>query len=358
MKEAMFYKRLADNTVRCDLCAHRCVIEDGEKGFCGVRENRSGTLYSLVYGRAIAMHVDPIEKKPLFHYQPGSYSLSVATVGCNFRCRHCQNADLSIRPIEDHHVAGQNVPPEELVAAAQRSDCASVAYTYTEPTIFFEYALDTARLASREGLGNVFVTNGYMTDEALRTIAPVLDAANVDLKAFSEQHYEHICEARLAPVLDTLRLMKRLGIWLEVTTLLIPTVNDSDTELRQIAEFIIDLGPEVPWHISRFYPTFRMNDLPPTPAESIQRGRQIGLEAGLKYVYSGNLPGDDGESTFCPQCGQRVIHRQGYEILESRLQEGRCNQCQTVIDGMGLEAVQSETGQHNEEESFKNRREE
>jgi len=339
MKEAMFFRRLDGDRVRCDLCAHRCVIENGERGFCGVRENRSGTLYSLVYGRAIATHVDPIEKKPLFHYRPGSYSLSLATVGCNFRCRHCQNADLSIRPIENGQITGRAVTPEELVAAARRSDCTSISYTYTEPTVFFEYALETARKAAGEGLGNVFVTNGYMTGEALRTVAPVLDAANVDLKAFSEEHYQHVCEARLSPVLDTLRLMKELGIWIEVTTLLIPTVNDSEEELREIAEFILGLGAEVPWHISRFYPTFRMNDLPPTSEESVRRGREIGLETGLKYVYTGNLPGDDGESTFCPRCGQRVIHRHGYTIVECRLQQGRCPRCQTVIDGIGLEAL-------------------
>ena len=335
MKEALFFKRLDDDQVRCDLCAHRCVIEDGERGFCGVRENRGGVLYSLVYGRAIATHVDPIEKKPLFHYRPGSHSLSVATVGCNFRCRHCQNADLSIRPIENRNIDGQNVTPGELVAAARRSGCASISYTYTEPTVFFEYALETAQLAAGEGLGNVFVTNGYMTGEALRTIAPVLDAANVDLKAFSEDHYQHVCRARLAPVLDTLRLMKELGIWVEVTTLLIPTVNDSEKELRRIAEFILGLGPEVPWHISRFYPTYQMSDLPPTSVESVRRGREIGLETGLKYVYTGNLPGDEGESTFCPGCGERVIHRQGYIIGDCRIRQGRCSRCQAVIDGVG-----------------------
>ena len=348
MKEAMFFRRLDDGKVRCDLCAHRCVIEDGERGFCGVRENRSGTLYSLVYGRAIATHIDPIEKKPLFHYRPGSYSLSVATVGCNFRCRHCQNADLSIRPIENRHIAGQNITPEELVAAARRSGCASISYTYTEPTVFFEYALETAQGASQQSLGNVFVTNGYMTEEALRTIAPVLDAANVDLKAFSEAHYRDICEARLSPVLDTLRLMKELGIWIEVTTLLIPTVNDSEKELRKIAEFILALGSEIPWHISRFYPTFRMNDLPPTPIESVRRGREIGLEVGLRYVYTGNLPGDEGESTFCPQCGQRVIHRHGYIIEECRLRQGRCPQCRMVIDGVGLETLHHRHGAEEE----------
>jgi pyruvate formate lyase activating enzyme len=335
----MFYKRLGGGKVRCDLCAHRCVIEDGQRGLCGVRENRSGILYSLVYGRAIATHVDPIEKKPLFHYHPGSHSLSVATVGCNFRCQHCQNADISILPVRNHHIAGQNITPAELLAAAQRSNCTSISYTYTEPTVFFEYALETAQLASQQGLGNVFVTNGYMTEQALRTIEPFLDAANVDLKAFSNEHYQRVCGARLPPVLNSIRLMKELGIWIEVTTLLIPGVNDSERELRQIAEFIFNLGPQIPWHISRFYPAFQMADLPPTTIESVRRGREIGLETGLKYVYTGNLPGDDGESTFCPQCGQRVIYRHGYAIREHQLHGDRCSRCGTVIDGVGLESL-------------------
>jgi pyruvate formate lyase activating enzyme len=340
LKEALLYRRLDDTKVRCDLCAHRCVIEDGQRGLCGVRENHSGILQSLVYGKAIATHVDPIEKKPLFHYRPGTHSFSVATVGCNFRCAHCQNADISIIPAQSHSIGGQSIQPKELVATALRSECASISYTYTEPTIFFEYALETARLASEQGLGNVFVTNGYMTEEAIRIIEPHLDAANVDLKSFSDDHYHRICGARLQPVLESLQLIKSLGIWLEITTLVIPTVNDSSEELRQIARFIHSLGPETPWHISRFFPTFQMADLPPTPVESIRRGREIGLEMGLQYVYTGNLPGDEGESTFCPQCGQRVIYRHGYSLLENHLESGRCDRCHTAIDGIGLDALE------------------
>jgi len=336
VKEAMFYRRLGDQRVRCDLCAHRCVIEQDERGICGVRENRDGTLYSLVYGKAIATHIDPIEKKPLFHYYPGSYSYSVATVGCNFHCAHCQNADISILPIQEHRITGQNLSPEELVDAAQRCGSVSISYTYTEPTIFFEYAFEIAVLASKKGLGNVFVTNGYMTGEALRTIHPYLGAANVDLKSFSEDHYHQVCGARLRPVLDSLELMKQLGIWVEITTLLIPSVNDSEEQLRQIARFILHLGPETPWHISRFYPTFQMNHLPPTSVESVRRSREIGREVGLKYVYTGNIPGDEGESSFCPACGQRIIHRSGYTILEKRMDQGRCLHCGTQIDGIGL----------------------
>jgi pyruvate formate lyase activating enzyme len=336
MKEAMFFRRLKGQEVRCDLCAHHCVIEDGQTGICKVRANKGGTLYSLVYGKAVATHVDPIEKKPLFHFQPGSTTFSLATVGCNFRCAHCQNADISILPAHQGAIVGQGVMPEEIVAAAEKSGCQSIAYTYTEPTIFFEYAHDSALLASKQGIGNVFVTNGFMTEEALRAIQPHLDAANVDLKSFSEDHYRQVCGARLQPVLDSLQLMKNLGIWLEVTTLIIPTLNDSEEELRQIAEFIFSLGPETPWHISQFHPTYQMTHLPSTPVESLRRGRKIGLEVGLRYVYTGNVPGDEGESTFCHHCGQRLIHRYGYSILENRLQEAHCDRCGAEIDGVGL----------------------
>jgi len=336
MKEAMFFRRLKGKKVRCDLCAHHCVIEEGKRGICGVRVNEGGSLYSLVFGKAVATHVDPIEKKPLFHFQPGSTSFSVATVGCNFRCAHCQNADISILPISRGHILGQDLTPEEIVVAAEENGCRSIAYTYTEPTVFFEYAHDTARLAAEKDIGNIFVTNGYMTEEALRTIQPCLNAANVDLKSFSEDHYRQICGARLQPVLESLQLMKSLGIWLEVTTLVIPTLNDSEEELRRIAEFIFNLGPETPWHVSQFYPTFQLTHLPPTPVESIRRGREIGLDVGLRYVYTGNIPGDEGESTFCYRCGRRLIHRHGYSILENRLQESCCDRCGAIIDGVDL----------------------
>lgn len=336
MKEAMLFRRLRKQKIRCDLCAHRCVIEVGHRGICQVRANQRGTLYSLVYGKAVATHLDPIEKKPLFHFQPGSSAFSVATVGCNFRCTHCQNADISILPAAHNHIMGQDLMPQEIVAAAERSGCRSIAYTYTEPTIFFEYAHDIARLASEKDLGNLFITNGYMTEEALRTAQPYLDAANVDLKSFSENHYRQVCGARLQPVLDSLQLMKNLGIWVEVTTLVIPTLNDSEGELRQIAEFIFSLGPETPWHISQFYPTYQLTHLPPTPVKNLRRGREIGLEVGLRYVYTGNVPGDEGESTFCYRCGQRLIHRYGYSILENRLEGAKCDRCGAVIDGVGL----------------------
>jgi pyruvate formate lyase activating enzyme len=333
----MFFRRLEGHQVRCDLCAHRCVVGDGKSGLCRVRINRKGTLYSMVYGKAVATHVDPIEKKPLYHFQPGSTTFSVATMGCNFRCSHCQNADIAILATGSGSIVGHELTAEEIVAMAQKSACRSIAYTYTEPTVFFEYAHDIARLASEKGLNNLFVTNGYMTNEALRAAQPWLDAANVDLKSFSDDHYQQICGARLRPVLDSLERMKNLGIWVEVTTLVIPTLNDTEKELRHIANFIHSLGPETPWHISRYHPTYQLTHRPPTPVESLRRGREIGLEAGLRYVYTGNVPGDEGESTFCYNCGQRLIQRYGYTIVDNRLRESRCGRCDAVIDGVDMQ---------------------
>ncbi len=332
MKEARWYQKLSNSRVRCDLCNHRCVIEDGKLGICAVRENRSGTLYSLVYGKLIASHVDPIEKKPLFHFLPGTTSFSIATVGCNFRCAHCQNADIAQMPADHNRIMGQDTPPESIVNAAERNRCESISYTYTEPTIFMEYAYDIAILAKEKGLKNVFVSNGYMTEEALNDVAPYLDAANVDLKGFTEEHYQKVCGARLKPVLDTLKLMKELGIWVEITTLVIPTVNDSEKDLRGIAEFILGLGVETPWHVSRFHPTYRMLDLPPTPVSSVVKARQIGLEVGLRYVYTGNAPGDDGENTYCYNCKRVLIPRYGYQLGKANIKDSNCEYCGAKID--------------------------
>lgn len=334
MKEALLYDRLDGDQVRCNLCHHRCTITESHTGKCGVRRNEGGALYSLVYGKSISRNVDPIEKKPLFHLYPGSDAFSIATVGCNFRCLHCQNADISQLPREKHRIAGSDLTPEQVVALAKQHDCRSIAYTYTEPTVFFEYAYETARLAAGEGIKNVFVTNGYMTREALEIIHPYLDAANVDLKAFTEDFYHRVCGARLAPVLDSLRFMKQLGIWVEVTTLIIPSLNDSDEELREIARFILSLGAETPWHVTAFYPTYRLTDQPRTPVASLRRARVIGLETGLRYVYSGNVPGEEGENTYCFHCGKLLIRRLGYRIGEIRIEESRCAYCGTEIDGI------------------------
>lgn len=334
MKEAMLYKKEENKEVRCNLCAHRCKINSGRRGVCGVRENVDGTLYSLVYGRIIAENVDPIEKKPLFHIYPGSRSYSIATVGCNFRCLFCQNADISQMPRETGEIMGKRATPEEVVERAIRSGSRTIAYTYTEPTVFFEFAFDVATYAVKKGLKNVFVTNGYMTPEALELIAPVLHGANVDLKSFQEEFYIKQCGARLSPVLDSLKRMKELGIWVEVTTLIIPGLNDSSEEFKKIAEFVLSLGRETPWHVSRFYPRYKALDKPPTPVETVYRALKIGKEVGLKYVYSGNIPGGEGEDTLCANCGKTLVSRYGYFIKENNLRNGCCSFCGTALDGI------------------------
>jgi pyruvate formate lyase activating enzyme len=290
------------------------------------------------YGRSSGFCIDPIEKKPLYHFLPGSRSYSVATVGCNFKCRFCQNADIAQMPADQKGVIlGEPCTPQEVVAAALDGDCRSISYTYTEPTVFFEFAFETARLGHAQGLKNVFVTNGYMTAEALEMIRPYLDAANVDLKAFSQKFYREVCGAKLAPVTQTLKKAKASGIFLEVTTLIVPGLNDGPEELKALAAFLAgELGPETPWHISRFHPTYKLTDRPPTPLDTLMKARDIGLAAGLRYVYTGNVPGETGENTFCPGCGRIVIERWGFQIRRSALDAGRCRYCQTVIDGVGL----------------------
>ena len=341
MRQAALYTRLEDGRVRCSLCAHRCTIAEGKRGVCQVRENRDGTLYSLVYGQLISQAVDPIEKKPLFHFYPGSTSFSVATVGCNFRCSFCQNAGIS-QLVRDGNgsIEGQEVLPERIVRAAQHYQCRSISYTYTEPTVFYEYTYDIATLAHAAGLANVYVTNGYMTAEMLDTISwddrpPLIDAANVDLKAFTDAFYRRECGASLQPVLDSLVLMKKRGVWLEVTTLLIPDLNDAEDELRAMTRWLVtELGPDTPWHVSRFHPTYKRTDKPPTPVSTLHRAREIGLEAGLHYVYEGNVPGGGGEDTLCPQCGQVVIKRVGFDVYASKLQGGKCAFCGAAVAGV------------------------
>ena len=334
MKQAMFQEAREGNKVQCSLCCHRCLISPGKRGICAVRENRDGTLYSLVYDKVIAQNIDPIEKKPLFHFQPGSLSYSIATPGCNFRCRHCQNADISQLP-RDHGgvILGEEVPPSAIVAAALKTRCTSISYTYTEPTIYFELAYDTARLAVDAGLKNVFVTNGYITPEALEVIRPYLHAANIDLKGFTDDFYKNICGARLQPVLDAIRLYKEFSIWIEITTLVIPGHNDSDEELRDIARFIRSVGEEIPWHVTRFHPTYKLTDQPRTPLATLKRAQQIGFEAGLRYVYEGNIPGES-ENTVCWSCKKRLVKRIGFSVEENKVKEGKCSYCSAAIDGV------------------------
>ncbi len=334
MQEARFYEKQEDHKVKCYLCAHGCVIEPRKRGICMVRENRDGTLYSLVYGKIISQNVDPIEKKPLFHFLPGSRSFSIATVGCNFQCEHCQNWEISQFPrFESREIPGQDMTPAQIVERAQASGSASISYTYTEPTIFAEFAYDTAILARQQGIRNVFVSNGFMSERSAKIIAEVLDADNIDLKSFQDSFYRKICKARLQPVLDTIERLKAAGVWIEVTTLVIPGLNDSDQELTEIAKFLASVDPAIPWHVSAFYPTYKMLNRPRTPAATLQRARQLGLEAGLRYVYTGNIPGDVGEKTFCYACGAIVIDRVGYSIRQNHLKDGACAKCGAVIDG-------------------------
>lgn len=334
MKEALLWEDVGEGRVRCKLCAHRCLIPPGGRGVCLVRENRGGKLFSLVYGRVVSQALDPVEKKPLFHFLPGTGTLSLATVGCNFRCDFCQNYEISQFPREHGgRIVGESVEPGEIVEAAKRTGARSISYTYTEPTVFFEFCRDTGLLAVQDGLRNVFVTNGYMTEEALNEAKGWLHAANVDLKSFSEEFYRRYCGASLQPVLDTIGRMWTAGIWVEVTTLVIPGRNDSEEELRWIAEFLAGISPDIPWHISRFVPAYKAWDLPPTPLATLRRAREIGLSAGLRFVYLGNVPGE-GEDTFCPSCGRVLVRRYGFYVLENSILDGHCPRCGAAIPGV------------------------
>jgi pyruvate formate lyase activating enzyme len=334
VKEALLWSSIEDKKVLCSLCAHRCKIVPGKFGICGVRENRGGKLVTHVYGEVIAAHVDPIEKKPFYHFLPGSTSLSIATVGCNFRCSFCQNWQISQAskgPGRD--AGGEKFSPEDIVKTARKNGCRSISYTYTEPTIFFEYALDTAKLAKAAGLYNNFVTNGYMTAEALEAFHPNLDAANVDLKAFKDETYKKICGARLEPVLDSIKLMRKLKIWVEVTTLVVPDLNDGEDELRDIARFLAGVDPDIPWHLSRFHPDFKYKEALPTPVETLRKAAGIGKKEGLRFVYIGNVPGE-GEDTICPDCGRILIRRHGFWTSENALKDSHCPSCRKDIPGL------------------------
>jgi pyruvate formate lyase activating enzyme len=333
-----------DGAVRCVACAHRCLLRPGRAGICHVRENRNGELVTFVFGQAVAANADPIEKKPLFHFYPGSVAFSIATHGCNFHCLHCQN--WAISQVERTGIAAHSftLPPERVVAAARAAGASSVAYTYTEPTIFIEYVLATARLAGEAGLANVLVTNGYQTPEALDLLGPVIAAANVDLKSFDDRFYRRICGARLAPILASLVGMRERGIWVEVTTLLIPGLNDDPDRLLALARWIAaELGTETPWHVSRFFPTYRLTDLDPTPAETIHRAAEIGRAAGLVHVYSGNV-GDGEEDTHCSGCGRTLIRRRGFAARPAEsLVGGACAGCGRTLAGVGLASFGAET---------------
>lgn len=337
MKQAKLYNNNPDRSVDCFLCRHMCHIADGKRGICMVRENKNGTLYSLFYGKPIAMAVDPIEKKPLYHFYPGTKSLSIATVGCNFQCPFCQNWDIS----QFGRIANEralNLPqadysPETIVKMAKENGCGTIAYTYSEPTIFYEYSYDIAKLAAKIGIKNIYVTNGYMTREMLNDFGPLLHTANIDLKAFNKKTYKTMLKGNLDGVLDSIKYMKELGIWIEITTLIVTGMNDSRHELKDIADFIAAVGVDIPWHISRFHPAFNKTDIEATSLKTMEMAYDLGKAAGLRYIYIGNLPAGDKENTFCYKCNSKLISRNGFYIEENLIKDSMCNKCGAKIDG-------------------------
>lgn len=336
MKEARLYTKGPDSSADCSLCRHRCRILDGGRGICMVRENRGGTLYTLFYGKPVAVAIDPIEKKPLYHFLPGTNSFSIATVGCNFQCPFCQNWDISQYGRTDTaREAAYNAPPEKIAEEAHNSGCRTIAYTYSEPTVFFEYAFDIARAAEKYDIKNIYVTNGFMTREMLDEFHPLLHAANVDLKAFDPKTYKTMMKAELKGVLDSIEYMKKLGIWIEITTLVVTGMNDSRKELKDIAKFIAGVGIEIPWHISRFHPDYKINDRDATSEGTLQMAYDLGKEAGLRYVYVGNVHAEEKENTFCYKCGDELIARFGFSVQKNIIAaNSKCPKCGVLIDGV------------------------
>jgi pyruvate formate lyase activating enzyme len=332
-KLSAYFTSLEGGEIQCELCPHRCRVARGKRGICRVRENRDGKYYSLVYGNPCAVHLDPIEKKPLFHVLPGTASFSLATAGCNFQCKFCQNWEISQASPED--VYSYEVPPELIVKKAKETHARSIAYTYVEPTIFYEYMFDIGQLAKKEGLLNVNHSNGFINPGPLKNLCNVLDAANIDLKGFTENFYRELCAGDLHPVLETLKTLKRQKVHLEITNLIIPTKNDDLPVLREMCVWIRrELGADTPIHFSRFYPLYRLKNLPPTPVSTLDKAREAALSAGLEYVYVGNIPGHAGESTFCPKCKKTIIQRTGYMVGEVNLKNGKCRYCGKPIPGI------------------------
>jgi len=333
VREAMYYKKLEEGRVECEICPRACKIAPKERGYCGVRENMDGTYMTLVYGRACSANVDPIEKKPLFHFLPGARALSIATAGCNMECKFCQNWEISqFRP---EQIRSTNLPPEQLVRDAKTHGIESIAFTYSEPVIFYEYMLETAKLAKKKGVKTVMISNGYIKEAPMSELCEYLSAVKIDLKAFTEEFYVDMCSGRLQPVLDTLRLLKKKGMWFEIVVLTIPTLNDSEEEIRQMCTWVHDeLGPDIPIHFSRFHPIYKIKNLPPTPISTLTQARKIAMSAGLNYAYAGNVPGHVGESTYCPECKKIVVRRIGYRIADVAIENGACKHCKNPIPGI------------------------
>jgi len=319
--------------VKCQLCPKGCIISEGHRGDCRVRENRGGKLHTMVYGNPCAVHNDPIEKKPFYHFLPGTMALSLATAGCNLHCLYCQNWSISQVPPEKTN--NYDLPPEAIVELALRAGSKSIAYTYSEPTIFYEYMVDIARLARPKGIRSVVVSAGYMNPEPVRQLCRVVDAIKIDFKGFSEEFYRKVCFATLQPVLETMKIIHQSGIHLEIVNLVVPTLNDDEKHIRGLCRWIVDnLGPDVPTHFSRFYPMYRLKHLPPTPVETLEEARAIALEEGIKFAYIGNVPGHPGDHTYCPRCGKIIIKRLGFTVLENHVVGGKCEFCGESIPGV------------------------
>ena len=333
VKEAMFYEKLKEDEIRCKLCPKECEVGDRERGWCGVRENREGTYYTLVYGNPCSVRPDPIEKKPFFHFLPGTWTFSLATAGCNLNCKFCQNWEISqVRPEETDNY---RLPPADVVAKAKEYNCKSMAYTYSEPTVFYEYMLDTAKLGRKAGVKSVVVSAGYISPEPLKRLCENVDAIKIDLKSLREKFYKDICSGELKPVLDALKIIRDSGVWCEIVYLVVTSLNDSDEELRDTARWVYDnLGPDVPLHFSRFYPIYQLKNLRPTDPERLTTAREIAMDIGLNYVYIGNVAGDPGENTYCPKCGELLISRVRYFIRQNNMVNGACSRCGEKIPGV------------------------
>lgn len=332
MKEAMYYKKLGENLVKCELCPHKCIIKDGNRGICKVRENRKGVLYSLVYGKLCSASAEPIEKKPLYHFLPDSLAYSIATPGCNLSCKHCQNWQISQAKPED--IRSLSFKPEEVIKNAIESKCKSIAYTFTEPTIALEYMLDIAKLAKKARIKNTTVTNGFINPEPLNELCKWIDASNIDLKSIDDEFYRRVCKARLEPVLEAIKIMHKKKVWIEITNLIIPGLNDSDEDINKLVDWVKkNLGRDVPLHFTAFYPTYKMLNLPGTSLETLRKARRIALAKGLNYVYTGNLHDDEGNNTYCPKCKKMLIKRNGFLVIENNIKKGKCTFCNSKIAG-------------------------
>jgi len=333
VREAQFYEKLPYKKIKCKLCPRECVIDDRERGYCGARENRGGTYYTLVHSRVVTAHIDPIEKKPFFHFLPGAMAFSLATAGCNVNCKMCQNWEISqVRP---EQVRSTYAPPEKIAALAQQNRCPVVAYTYSEPVIFYEYMMDTARAAHEAGIRSAVVTGGYVAQDPLKKLCKSVDAIKVDLKAYSETFYKEVVNGELKPVLNALVTIRKLGMWNEIVYLVVPTLNDSDQEFKGLARWVrSELGLDVPLHFSQFHPEYLLKNLPPTPLATLERAKAIADAEGLHYVYIGNVPGHPAESTYCPKCRRVVVERVGYTIGAMHLKNGKCQYCQQPIAGV------------------------